>query len=202
MRRLMVRHPSPATVVAFLALLVALGGTSYAVVRLPANSVGAKQLKMNAVTAKKIKRNAVTGAKIKRDAVTGAKVKANSLSGLDIKESTLGKVPSAGTADTARSADTAKSADTAGTANSVAKGDVNQATGTNPAGEVSAVSASCDPGLKAISAGVLVEDPLDQYVVSLFPESPETWTAEVGNFGTGGGFTVFVICGPVNSVTF
>jgi hypothetical protein len=41
--------------VAFLALLVALGGTSYAAITLPANSVGTKQLKKNAVTGKKVK---------------------------------------------------------------------------------------------------------------------------------------------------
>ncbi|MET0206888.1 MAG: hypothetical protein ABW228_06890, partial [Thermoleophilaceae bacterium] len=46
---------SPSMAVAFLALLVALGGTSYAVAQLPANSVGAKQLKKNAVTAAKVK---------------------------------------------------------------------------------------------------------------------------------------------------
>jgi hypothetical protein len=42
-------------VVAFVALLVALAGTSYAAIQLPANSVGTKQLKKNAVTGKKVK---------------------------------------------------------------------------------------------------------------------------------------------------
>jgi hypothetical protein len=41
--------------VALLALFVALGGTSYAAIRLPANSVGAKQIKKNAVTSAKVK---------------------------------------------------------------------------------------------------------------------------------------------------
>jgi hypothetical protein len=196
MRRIMVRHPSPATVVAFLALLVALGGTSYAVVRLPANSVGAKELKVNAVTAKKIKRNAVTGAKIKRNAVTGAKVKADSLSGLDIKEPTLGKVPSAGTADRATTADTA------GVANSLARGDVNQTTAPNPDNAVTSVSATCDAGLKAVSAGVQVQNPDSQFVIDMFPTTVDTWTARVANAGIGGNATLFVICGAINSVTF
>jgi hypothetical protein len=39
---------------AFLALFVALGGTSYAAVRIPANSVGTKQIRNNAVTLTKI----------------------------------------------------------------------------------------------------------------------------------------------------
>jgi Collagen triple helix repeat (20 copies) len=55
MRRIMSRRPSPAIGVAFLALLVALGGTSYAVVQLPRNSVGTAQLKKNAVTSPKVR---------------------------------------------------------------------------------------------------------------------------------------------------
>ena len=49
------RRPSPAMVIASLALIVALGGTSYAAIKLPANSVGTKQLKKNAVTGAKVK---------------------------------------------------------------------------------------------------------------------------------------------------
>lgn len=45
----------PATVISVLALFVALSGTSYAVSRLPRNSVGGKQLRKNSVTAVKVK---------------------------------------------------------------------------------------------------------------------------------------------------
>jgi hypothetical protein len=48
-------RPSPSMVVALLALTVALGGTSYAAIKLPKNSVGSKQLKKNAVTGAKVK---------------------------------------------------------------------------------------------------------------------------------------------------
>jgi hypothetical protein len=48
-------RPSPATVIATIALLVALGGTGYAASALPANSVGNKQLQNNAVTSPKVK---------------------------------------------------------------------------------------------------------------------------------------------------
>jgi hypothetical protein len=44
-----------ANAVAYLALFVALGGTSYAAVKLPKNSVGTAQIKKNAVTSKKVK---------------------------------------------------------------------------------------------------------------------------------------------------
>ena len=43
------RRPSPAMVVALLALFIALGGASYAAIKIPDNSVGAAQLKTNAV---------------------------------------------------------------------------------------------------------------------------------------------------------
>jgi hypothetical protein len=48
-------RPSPALVVACIALAVALGGTSYAAITLPKNSVGTRQLKKNAVTSPKVK---------------------------------------------------------------------------------------------------------------------------------------------------
>jgi len=68
------RHlPSPGTVIAVIALIVALGGTAYAV-KLKRNSVGPKQLKSNAVTEKKIAGGAVTESKLAGGAVTAAKI--------------------------------------------------------------------------------------------------------------------------------
>jgi hypothetical protein len=67
--------PSPALVVALVALFVALGGTSYAAITaLPANSVGTTQLKSNAVTGPKIKDGAITAAKISSSAGGAFKV--------------------------------------------------------------------------------------------------------------------------------
>jgi hypothetical protein len=65
--RLLDRRPSSSMIVAFMALIVSLGGTGYAAITLPKNSVGAKQIKRNAIRSKHIKRNAVTGSKV-RDA--------------------------------------------------------------------------------------------------------------------------------------
>jgi hypothetical protein len=76
--------------IACVALAVALGGTSYAALSLPANSVGTKQLK--------------------RNAVIGSKVKPHSLTGRDIDLSTLGRVPLSVNAAHASSADTATTA--------------------------------------------------------------------------------------------
>jgi hypothetical protein len=55
-----IRRPSHATVVAYLALLVALGGSAYAVTK-----VGTNDLKNNAVTGKKIRNGTVGAADLK-----------------------------------------------------------------------------------------------------------------------------------------
>ena len=54
-----------ANVVSSLALFVALGGTGYAALKLPANSVGSKQIKRKAVTNAKLRNNAVTSRKVR-----------------------------------------------------------------------------------------------------------------------------------------
>lgn len=65
MWKLRLRRPSPALVVACIALLVALGGTSYAtVVSVPRNSVGTPELKRNAVSSAKLAPNAVQTAHV------------------------------------------------------------------------------------------------------------------------------------------
>ncbi len=68
------RMPSPATVIAVIALAVALGGSAYAAVKLKKNSVGPKQLKDNAVVEKKIAGGAVTASKLAGGAVMESKL--------------------------------------------------------------------------------------------------------------------------------
>lgn len=53
-------------VVACIALVVALGGTSYAAITLPKNSVGAEQLKKNAITSAKVKDRSLLARDFKR----------------------------------------------------------------------------------------------------------------------------------------
>jgi hypothetical protein len=66
-----------ANVMATLAVFIALGGSSYAALKLPENSVGSKQIKRNAITSKHIKRNAVTSAKVKRGSLRLSDLKAS-----------------------------------------------------------------------------------------------------------------------------
>ena len=84
MKRFHVSRPSPAMVVALLALIVALGGSAYA-----AKKIGSKQLKKNAVTTKKIKNGAVTGSKIANNAVTTGKIADNAVTAGKIAGATL-----------------------------------------------------------------------------------------------------------------
>jgi hypothetical protein len=55
LRKIRARRPGHATLVAYLALFIALGGVSYAALKLPKNSVGSKQIKANAVKGGKVK---------------------------------------------------------------------------------------------------------------------------------------------------
>jgi hypothetical protein len=65
MTRLRRYRPTPAMVVACVALAVAMAGTGYAATALPRNSVGAVQLKDNAVTAAKVKNSSLLKADFK-----------------------------------------------------------------------------------------------------------------------------------------
>lgn len=78
-----------ANVMATIAVFVALGGVSYAAIKLPKNSVGSKQIKKNAVVGAKIKKGAITGDKIANGTITGTNIKAGSLTGSDIANTTV-----------------------------------------------------------------------------------------------------------------
>jgi hypothetical protein len=68
----LLRRPSPALIVALVALFVALGGTSYAAVALPRNSVGSVQIKNRAVTQTKIAKKTLVALRGRRG-LTGPK---------------------------------------------------------------------------------------------------------------------------------
>ena len=104
------KQPSHATIVAYLALFVALGGSALAVTQLPKNSVGPKQLKKKAVTTAKLKDGAVTAAKLGNGAVTTGKIAGNAVTGDKVDEASLGQVPSAAVAGSAATAASAADA--------------------------------------------------------------------------------------------
>lgn len=119
-------RPSPAMVVACIALFISLGGVSYGVAtssidsrELKNNTVRSKDIRNNTVTGRDIRRNGVFGTNVRQATLTGADVRNASLAGADVRndgltgtdlvESSLGKVPSASSADSASSANSANS---------------------------------------------------------------------------------------------
>jgi hypothetical protein len=83
------RRPRYADVAATLALLVAMGGTAYAVTPLDPDSVYTAAIQNHAVTTPKLADEAVSSAKIVPGAVTHGKLAANSVTGGDVQDHTL-----------------------------------------------------------------------------------------------------------------
>jgi hypothetical protein len=117
MKRVLRRWPSPAMLVALLALFVALGGSSYAAVK-----ISARDIQRGAVGTRAIANNAVRSADVRNATIVGADVKDDSLTNADIDNRSL-SAATAKSADTATRASTAASATTAATANSAKKAD-------------------------------------------------------------------------------
>jgi hypothetical protein len=181
-------RPSPAMAVALLSLVLAVGGTSYAAVKLPAKSVGTPQLKNNAVTPPKLKNGSVTGAKLQQGAVGSkalaggsvgaAQVGNDSLTGSQINEGTLGMVPSAA------------SAGSAGIQS------LTYTTASGPLGAHSGITVhgDCPAGLRPIGGGLRVDDPTTMFIVDGYPQG-NGWTGNVANTDDAShGITGFVVC--------
>lgn len=89
-----IKRPSPALVIAIIAVILSLTGTAFAA--LGKNTVGSKQLKPKSVTTGKIANNAVNGSKVAKESLTSE----------DIRLSSLVNVPSATEAGKAANANT------------------------------------------------------------------------------------------------
>jgi hypothetical protein len=184
--------PSPAMLVAFAALLVALGGSAYAAVKLPARSVGTRELKRSAVGKAQLKANAVDASRIKANAVTGADVANDSLTGDDINEAVLGPVRSATNAGSSAALDRVVYRAAVGTVAPAIGLEPSRATGT----------ATCDPGQLVVGGGVKVEDPSVMSADDSYPDGGgRSWTANVVSDDTAAPhpFSVFAICVPAGA---
>lgn len=73
------KRPSPAMVVAVIALVAALGGGAWAATNLPRNSVGPNQIRNGAVTKAKIRNNAVDSSKVRDRSLTARDFRQGSL---------------------------------------------------------------------------------------------------------------------------
>jgi hypothetical protein len=158
--RLRLQRPSPAMVVALVALFIALGGSSYAAVTLSKNSVGAAQIKRNAVKAAEVARNAVGASEIRANAVAGGDVADGTLGSFDIgsnavglEEAADGSVGSAEVVDgSLGEGDLAPGLLDVNLGVTVQRTDVALADNTSQA-----VEASCLPGTTAVAGGSSVD---------------------------------------------
>jgi hypothetical protein len=199
MQKLLSRRPSPAMVVACLALIVALGGTSVAAVSqlVPRNSVGPRQIQFGAVT----------GPKIRNNAVTSAKVANRSLLRTDFAPGQLPAGPTGpmGPAGPAGAAGPAGPAGPAGVigAITVRTNAVSVVDGADTVPDTERVQRNCEGNERAISAGTSWGDDdsdLELYTQELEPVLNATnhvvgFVAVGGNnTGESSTFTVHVLC--------
>lgn len=207
--------PSPAMVVALVALFVSLGGVGYA-----ATKIGTRQIKNGAVTTKKLRFEAVTtnkladnavttsklvdgavttsklvdGAvttnKLASNAVTGQQVKDNSLTGQDINESTLGQVPNAATLD--------GNGPAAFVSSSVSRQESPIEQGTALGDGTFYIDEACAPGEVLLTGGPANIAPGSVLLESFpTPGTTNSWRARIKPQSGGDNFSVVVLCaGP------
>src|SRR3954468_978803 len=106
------RRPSPALIVASIALFVSLSGVSYGVAtgfidsrEIKNNEIRSIDLRNNQIRTRDLRNNEVRGIDIRNSTVQGRDIALNTVTGEDVKEDTLQKVPSALLADRATAAD-------------------------------------------------------------------------------------------------
>jgi hypothetical protein len=115
----LVRHrPSPALIIALIALFVSLSGVSYGVAtgfidsrEIKNNEVRSLDIRNNEIRTRDLRNNEVRGLDIRNSTVQSRDIALNAVTGDDVKEDTLQKVPSALLADTATRATSAAGVD-------------------------------------------------------------------------------------------
>jgi hypothetical protein len=110
-KSLLRRRPSPALVIALIALFVSLSGVSYGVAtgfidsrEIKNNQVRSLDIRNNEIRSRDLRNNEVRGLDIRNSTIQSRDIAINAVTGEDVKEDTLGKVPSAMLADSAGSA--------------------------------------------------------------------------------------------------
>jgi hypothetical protein len=147
---------SPAMGVAMVALVLSLGGTSFA--------QGAAARLGKLISGSKIKRASIPGNRLVKGGVTGDRIKSNSITGKQIDEKTLGNVPSATRAQKVTLADRATNAQRATNADNAlslggtaAAGYLSFATRAIPSGVT--VTGAFGVGSNVTAAVTVAEDP-------------------------------------------
>jgi hypothetical protein len=161
MRRLTL--PSPAMVVALIALFVALSGSAYA-----AKKIGAKQLRTGAVGARAVKNRSLTSLDIRRDSLGGATIREERLDAGKLDVRALKPVPVAKSVpkDSIGASDLAPVTRRFGAAVSIANGAAGSA------------GSNCKKGELVLGGGGRWASPAGgQSLQSSYAGSDTTWTA-------------------------
>lgn len=178
MRRILSRRPSPALVVACIALGIALGGTGYAtVLQIPRNSVGTAQLQSKAVTTAKLADNSVTSAKVRNGSLLKADFKPGQLPAGPIGPAgPPGPQGPAGLSGVER----------------------NETTTTSTSVSPRTASLACPDGKRLIGGGARVNPTtLPLAIVTSFPDNDNIWRAharETAATAASWTLTVYTIC--------
>jgi hypothetical protein len=118
-KSLLRRRPSPAMVIALIALFVSLSGVSYGVAtgfidsrEIKNNEIRSLDIRNNEIRTRDIRNNEVRGIDVRNSTIQSRDIAINGVTGEDVKEDTLQKVPSALLADSATTATSANSVST------------------------------------------------------------------------------------------
>ena len=121
MKSLLRRRPSPALIIAVIALFISLSGVSYGVAtgfidsrEIQNNQVRSVDIRNNEIRTKDLRNNEIRGIDVRNSTIQSRDIAINAVRGEDVKEDTLQKVPSALLADSATTASTATNADSVG----------------------------------------------------------------------------------------
>jgi hypothetical protein len=164
-KSLLRRRPSPAMIVALIALFVALGGVSYGFAtgeidsrEIKNNDVRSRDIRNNEIRTRDLRNNEVRGIDIRNSTVQGRDIALNTVTGDDVREDTLQKVPSALLADTATKA---TSADSAASLDRFKMIDVSMSRDVAPVTLASngplTLLGNCNPDLGGTNAGVTLD---------------------------------------------
>jgi hypothetical protein len=207
------RLPAPATVIAGVALLVALGGTAVAAGVLPTNSVGTPQLKADAVVSSKVKNHSLRAVDFAPGQLPAGRRGARGPVGPAGPQGPQGATGPAGAAGPAGPTGPQGPQGPQGPAGGIAQLQYVAADfGPFPSHTQYSGEAVCPASAHVVGGGVVSESssPGTQAVNSTYPsdgsgsetEGTRAWTADVDNLSSQSlGFTVYAICTAAASTT-
>jgi hypothetical protein len=176
-------RPRHATVVAYLALFVALAtGGAWA-----AATIGSKDIKRHAIKTRHLKKEVVKTRKIAPEAVKGGKVALDTLTGDNIDESTLGQVPDSDRLDGLHATSFLRSG--------IYKSESAIAAGTALGDGTFYIDHACDGGDQLLSGGPANVNAASDMVESFpTPGSINSWRSRINKNGNTDNFSTVVLC--------